>query len=90
MKTIEISEAGVRKLLLSTNPHKAAGPDEIPARVLKECADQLAPLLSLIFTNALAEGCVPDDWRQANVSAVYKKGDRNNAANYRPVSLTSL
>ncbi|KAL8567466.1 hypothetical protein ACOMHN_010057 [Nucella lapillus] len=90
MANITISVEGVLKLLKKINPHKAAGPDNIPARVLKECATALAPLLEIIFTKSLIEGAVPDDWRRANVSAIFKKGDRSNAANYRPVSLTSI
>ena len=81
---------GVLKLLLRTNPNKALGPDGIRARLLKECDHELAPLLTVIFNKALDEGIVPDDWKQAKVTAMYKKGDRNTAANYRPVSLTSL
>ena len=33
---------------------------------------------------------VPDDWKKAKVSAIFKKGDKSQAGNYRPVSLTSL
>jgi hypothetical protein len=56
MDDITVNEAGVCKLLRNINPHKAAGPDEIPARVLKECADDLAPFLTTIYTKSLAEG----------------------------------
>ena len=38
----------------------------------------------------LAQGTVPDDWRQANVAQIFKKGEKYNAANYRPVSLTYI
>ena len=33
---------------------------------------------------------MPDDWRHANVSPVFKKGEKYDAANYRPVSLTCV
>ena len=90
MADIEISEEGVKKLLKNLNPHKATGPDGLPAKILKECANEIAPFLTKIFRKAFEEGNVPEDWKKASVTAVFKKGDRHNAANYRPVSLTSL
>jgi len=35
-------------------------------------------------------GEVPEDWRLANVTPIYKKGCREDPGNYRPVSLTSV
>ncbi|XP_076468375.1 uncharacterized protein LOC143299130 [Babylonia areolata] len=84
MKDITISEEGVLKILSRTNLHKAAGPDEIPARVLKGCTEDLAPPFTLMFDKTLTEVCVPK-----NCSALFKKSDKNCAANYRPVSVTS-
>ena len=43
---ITITTPGVQKLLSEINPHKAHGPDNIPARVLKEIASVLAPMLA--------------------------------------------
>ena len=47
---------------------------------------QISPILALIFNESLARGDVPDEWRQANVSPVFKKGEKYDAANYRPVT----
>ena len=58
--------------------------------MLKECSSEIAPILTLIYNESLAQGTVPDDWRQANVAPIFKKGEKYNAANYRPVSLTSI
>ena len=33
------------------------------------------PILTLIYNESLAQGTVPDDWRQANVAPVFKKGE---------------
>ena len=90
MKDITVTEEGVKRLLQKTNPQKTSGPDMIPARSLKECAEDLAPILTVIFSKSLQAGIVPDDWKTANVSAVFKKGQRYDPANYRPVSLTCL
>ncbi len=87
---IRISEEGVLKQLKQINITKATGPDLIPARILKEMADEIAPLLTCIFQQSLDTGEVPHDWRIANIAPIYKKGDRSVAANYRPVSLTSI
>ena len=42
--------------------------------MLKECSNEISPLLALIFNESLAWDDVPDGWRQANVSSVFKKG----------------
>ena len=90
MPDIEIGRDGVLKPLKKINPNKASGPDMIPARILKDLAEELAPFLTEIFQRSLADGEVPMDWRSANVTAIFKKGDRFKASNFRQVSLTSL
>ena len=87
---IDISTHGVYKQLLQLNPRKACGPDEIPARVLKELAPSVASWLSFIFQQSYDTGAVPSDWTKALVTAIHKKDSKSNPANYRPVSLTSL
>ena len=58
--------------------------------MLKECSNEISPILALIYNESLARGDVPDEWRQANVSPVFKKGEKYDAANYRQVSLTCI
>ena len=90
MGEITVDPNGVLKLLNNLQIHKASGPDGLSARVLKECSSEIAPILALIFNESLAQGTVPDDWRQANVAPIFKKGETYDAANYRPVSLTCI
>ena len=66
------------------------GPDEIHPRVLRELAEVIAELLSIIYQHSLLTREVPEDWRLANVTPIYKKGCREDLGNYRPVSLTSV
>ena len=87
---IDISTHGVYKQLLQLKPSKACGPDEIPARILKELAPSVASWLSFIFQQSYDTGAVPSDWTKALVTAIHKKDSKSNPANYRPVSLTSL
>ena len=90
MGNITVDPKGVAKLLDGLNVHTAPGPDGLNARVLKECSNSISPILALIFNESLARGDVPDEWRQANVSPVFKKGEIYDAANYRLVSLTRI
>jgi len=46
--------------------------------------------LYLLFKKSLKDTVIPDDWKQAIVTPIIKKGNRNKADNYRPVSLTSI
>ena len=78
------------KLLQKLNPAKATGPDLLPARVLKELASEISAYLTAIFQRSFDTGYVPKDWRKANVTAIFKKGEKFKASNYRHVSLTSI
>ena len=82
MGEITVDIKGVTKLLNNLNIHKAPGSDGLSARVLKECSSEIAPFLACIYNESLAQGAVPDDWRQANVAPVFKKGEKYDAANY--------
>ena len=46
--------------------------------------------LGIVFTKSMGSGVVPEDWRKANVTAIYKKGQKSSPSNYRPISLTSV
>ena len=75
MGEITVDPKGVAKLLDGLNVHKAPGLDGLKARVLKECSTQILPILALIYNESLGQDNVPDDWRPANVSRVFKKGE---------------
>ena len=81
MPEIKIHENGIFKLLNGLNIHKATGPDGIPTLVLKELAHALT-------LSSINQGSIPDEWKEANVVPIFKKGDKSTAVNYRPVSLT--
>ena len=90
MDEITVDPNGVLKLLNNLKIHKAPEPDCVSARVLKECSSEIAPILAFIYNETLAQGTVLDDWRQANEASIFKKGEKYDAANYRPVSLTYI
>ncbi|MGL1889688.1 MAG: hypothetical protein OCD76_24455, partial [Reichenbachiella sp.] len=85
-----ISVNGVEKLLANLNTGKAAGPDGLSGKLLKGTSTEIAPILHAIFQRSIDEGTVPGAWKHANISPVFKKKDRCDPANYRPVSLTCI
>ena len=87
---ISITEHGVFTLLSQIDPHKACGPDNIPARVLKELAQELSPMIAHLFKQSFDTSELPPEWKSAYVTPVFKKDKRSDPLNYWPVSLTSI
>ena len=90
IQSLEIGLNGIIKQLKALNPNKASGPDEIPAKVLKETANGIAPIIHHIFQQSYTSGQPPEAWKTALVTAIYKKGNKSDPANYRPISLTCI
>ncbi|GAB0209387.1 mitochondrial enolase superfamily member 1 [Grus japonensis] len=85
-----VKEEVLCELLQELNPYKSMGPDNIHLRVLRELADVIARLLFVIFEKSWRLGDIPEDWKEANVTPIYKKGLKEDPGNYRPISLTSV
>ena len=67
----------------------SSGPDKIPMKVLKSSSDKMLLALSHILYLFLEKGKFIEYFKLATVCPVYKKGDKNNINNYRPVNLLS-
>jgi len=72
------------------NISKSPGPDGIHPRVLFELSYELLEPLYILFESSYKLGKLPDEWKLGHVTAVYKKGNKGNPFNYRPISLTSI
>ncbi|KAK3089529.1 hypothetical protein FSP39_004304 [Pinctada imbricata] len=78
------------KMLGKLRQDKSPGLDCLHPMFLKELSEEIAIPLQIIFNKSLQEKEVPSDWRKAKVSAIFTKGEKSLAGNYRPVSLTSF
>lgn len=83
------TEDTVLKKLRALNPNKATGQDKIPARFLRDAAESIASGLTHIINLSICQGQFPDDLKQARVIPLYKKGNKLDPGNYRPVSILS-
>ena len=87
---ITLSVADVSKTFKQVNIHKAAGPDGLPGRVLRACADQLAGVFTDIFNMSLIESVIPTCFKQTTIVPVPKNTKVTCLNDYRPVALTSV
>ena len=87
---LQLTTEEVARTLLALDSTKATGPDEIPSRLLKDTAWQIAPSLTQIFNKSLCLGEIPDEWKLANIVPIHKKGDKSQVENYRPISPLSI
>ena len=57
---------------------------------LKSLCDIVCKPLAIIFQTSLDALSLPNIWKTANVSSVFKNGDRSDPSNHRPISLTCV
>ncbi|KAL0161079.1 hypothetical protein M9458_044804, partial [Cirrhinus mrigala] len=87
MQALCLSPVDVRKTLSRVNPRKAAGPDNIPGHVLRECAAQLTDVLTDIFNASLSQAAVPTCLKSTSIIPVLKKSPVSCLNDYHPIAL---
>jgi len=90
LKNITLVKSGIVNLVKNLNPHKSPGPDGITAKLLKLAPEEISDFLLLLFNKCFKLGEIPSKWKTANVTPVFKKGNRSSPENYRPISLASI
>ena len=90
MPNIIFSTSGIQSLLNDLDTNKVCGPDWISPYILKHLAEEISPILQVIFTQSLDTGTLSSDWLSADIRPVLKKGCHSNPTNCRPISITSI
>ena len=88
--TLQLDPADVRTTLLKVNPRKAAGPDNIPGRVLRDCADSLTDVLTDIYNTSLNQAIIPASFKATTIVPLPKKSPVSSLNDYRPIALTPI
>ena len=84
-----LNEEDIISAIAKIPSDSASGPDGIPAILLKNCAEELAYPIKLIWSESFHLGIVPQFYKDTCITPLFKKGDHARAVNYRPVALTS-
>jgi len=84
------SPEGILKYIERLDPRKSTEMYHIHPFVVKSCAVAFSEALSVIFSRSFISSRIPDAWRLAQISPIFKKGSRSSPDNYRPISLTSV
>ena len=64
-------------------PLKECSPDVLLTHIYRHLADDIGQMLCFIFQQIYDE--IPDDWKEALVTSIHKKGSTSNAVNCRPI-----
>ena len=86
---IDINEADIVQAINEIKNGAAAGPDGIPAILLKKVVHSIAKPLAILLRQSVDTGKIYDEHKLAYITPTFKSGSRLEASNYRPVSLTS-
>ena len=89
MCDISFTEEDIIEAINSFSLNSAAGPDGVPAIVLKKCANSISLPLKLFWNNCLELGVTPLELKTSYITPIFKGGDQGEPSNYRPVPLTS-
>jgi len=89
LENILFTPSAVQRTLQNLKPTSSAGPDQIPNLLLKSLAFELSHPLCHIFDMSFKCQQLPQVWKHAFVTPVFKNGTTCEANNYRPISLTS-
>ena len=89
LSTITFTVEDITAAIKEIDPYSAAPDGDIPAKILSSCNDGLSLPIWLMWNASFNNGIVPYDLKRQFITPLFKKGNRTEAVNYRPVSLTS-
>ena len=84
-KTVNVKT--VRKHIFSLSNSKATGHDGISNILVKAANPVIAPVLTRIVNNCIRQSIFPESWKVGKICVLYKKGEKTNPKNYRPITL---
>lgn len=83
----EFTENDVINSIKKIKANMTTGPDQIPAFIIRDCAAVLCKPLCIIFNLILKTATFPDKWKESRICPVFKKGNKHDIENHRPITI---
>lgn len=86
----DFSESELRQAVFVQKDHKSPGIDNISSEIIKASYDVIAPSLLYLYNRMFRNGEYPRAWGDGIIAPIFKKGDVNDAGNYRGITLRNI
>jgi Notch-like protein len=77
----------IENIIMSVKSSNSFGYDEIPTKILKSCSSYISSPLNYIRNTIFTTGVFPDRLKYAIIRPIFKKGNKKDICNYRPISI---
>ena len=84
-----ITKGEVKNAVKEMKKNTAPGPDSIEIDIIKSAGELLEAELANLYTRCIALQKIPTAWKESEMVLLFKKGDKKELQNYRPISLIS-
>ena len=81
-----MSESDVDLAMSTLKSKNCEGFDRIPVKILYDARVILKKTLAALFEKIYHENTIPEQWKIAKITPIFKKGSKNKIENYRPIA----
>lgn len=89
LNSINVRKEDKELIIKNLDPNKGSGPDQIPNIFLFNTYKSISVPLNIIFNRSLTESIFPKQFKNSNVTPIFKNGDKSDVTNYRPICLSN-
>ena len=82
-----ITEYEMKNYIKNLDSNKSTKSTSVPIKFIKLSSQIITPIVTKIFNHCIEQEIFPDNLKAAEIIPVYKKGDKNQCCNHRPISL---
>jgi hypothetical protein len=89
MEEFMLNEKNISEVIKSRKDQSSCGPDGISNLILKAAGKEGIRFMKSVIQGCLSYGRIMDSWKMAKTILIYKKGDKIDPKNWRPISITN-